>query len=56
MKIGWIGTGIMGLSMCSHLMDGGHEAWVYNRTQEKLRPLVEKGAHAVSSPMEVARN
>ena len=56
MKIGWIGTGIMGLSMCSHLMDGGHEAWVYNRTQEKLRTLVEKGAHAVSSPMEAARN
>ena len=56
MNIGWIGTGIMGLSMCSHLIDGGHKAVVYNRTASKAKPLVDKGARMVSSPKEVAEN
>lgn len=56
MRIGWIGTGIMGLSMCSHLMDGGNQATVYNRTAEKAQPLVQKGATLVDSPMKVAQN
>lgn len=54
MRIGWIGTGIMGYSMCSHVMDGGHEAWVYNRTMSKAQGLLDKGAHEAASPMEVA--
>lgn len=54
MTIGWIGTGIMGLSMCSHLMDGGYEAVVYNRTAAKAQALVDKGAKLAASPREVA--
>jgi 3-hydroxyisobutyrate dehydrogenase len=46
----------MGSSMCGHLVDAGYEATVYNRTPEKTRSLVEKGAKAVSSVREVARN
>ena len=23
-RVGWIGTGVMGLSMCGHLLDAGH--------------------------------
>jgi len=53
-KIGWIGTGVMGTSMCGHLMAAGYEAIVYNRTASKLSPLVEKGAKAAASPAEVA--
>ena len=54
MKIGWIGTGIMGAPMCAHLMNAGHEAVVYSRTESKIRPLVEKGASAAGSPAEAA--
>ena len=43
-RIGWIGTGVMGSSMCGHLMTAGYAATVYNRTAEKARPLVDKGA------------
>ena len=53
-RIGWIGTGVMGRSMCGHLMDAGYSATVYNRTREKIAPLVEKGATEAKSPKEVA--
>ena len=45
-KIGWIGTGVMGKSMCSHLMKKGQFAQtaVYNRTQSKADSLVAQGA------------
>ena len=42
--IGWVGTGVMGLSMCGHLLQAGHPARIYNRTPEKARALVERGA------------
>ena len=44
MKIAWIGTGVMGESMASHLMDAGHELFVYNRTKSKTDNLVKRGA------------
>jgi 3-hydroxyisobutyrate dehydrogenase len=53
-RIGWIGTGVMGKSMCGHLMAAGYEATVFNRSPEKARPLVEKGAKAADSPRAVA--
>jgi 3-hydroxyisobutyrate dehydrogenase len=28
-KIGWIGTGVMGLSMCGHLIDAGYDMTIY---------------------------
>lgn len=55
MTIGWIGTGIMGLSMCSHLMNGGYKAVVYNRTAAKAQSLVDKGAKLCATPMDVAK-
>ena len=55
MRIGWIGTGIMGCSMCRHLIEGGHSAVVYNRTRSKTDSLVALGAKYVSSPAEVAK-
>ncbi|MCP4999213.1 MAG: NAD(P)-dependent oxidoreductase, partial [Hyphomicrobiales bacterium] len=49
-----IGTGIMGGSMCGHLIDAGHELSVYNRTVEKTAPLTAKGATLAANPAEAA--
>src|SRR4051812_2476447 len=54
-RIGWIGTGVMGSSMCGHLIDAGYQATVYNRTIEKTKPLADKGASVAASPQEVAQ-
>ena len=56
MRIGWIGTGVMGRSMCGHLLSAGHTATVFNRTIEKTNDLVGQGATLASSPREVAEN
>ena len=53
-RIGWIGTGVMGSSMCGHLMAAGYQATVFNRTADKAKPLVEKGAKLADSPRAVA--
>jgi 3-hydroxyisobutyrate dehydrogenase len=54
-RIGWIGTGVMGGSMCGHLIAAGYPATVFNRTADKAGPLVEKGAKLAASPHEVAQ-
>jgi 3-hydroxyisobutyrate dehydrogenase len=54
MRIGWIGTGVMGSSMCGHLLEAGHEATIFNRTRARAEPLLEKGAAWAGSPAEVA--
>lgn len=53
-KIGWIGTGVMGSSMCGHLIDKGFAATVYTRSKEKAQPLLDKGAQWADSPKAVA--
>ncbi len=53
-RIGWIGTGVMGRSMCGHLLDAGYSATVYNRTREKAEPLLEQGAVWADGPRAVA--
>ena len=56
MKIGWIGTGVMGQSMAGHLQAAGHELYVFNRTKSKADLLVEKGAVWFDTPAKVAQN
>lgn len=53
-RIGWIGTGVMGRSMCGHLMAKGYQATIYSRTRDKAADLIAKGAAWASSPKEVA--
>jgi len=53
-RIGWIGTGVMGASMCGHLIDKGYSATVYNRTRSKADGLIQKGAMWADSPKDVA--
>jgi 3-hydroxyisobutyrate dehydrogenase len=55
-RIGWIGTGVMGSSMCGHLIDAGFSATVFNRTRAKADGMVEKGAAWAESPREVAEH
>jgi 3-hydroxyisobutyrate dehydrogenase len=53
-RVGWIGTGVMGSSMCGHLIAAGYHATVYNRTRSKAKPLVDRGASEADSPRAVA--
>jgi 3-hydroxyisobutyrate dehydrogenase len=53
-RIGWIGTGVMGRSMCGHLMKTGCRATVFNRTRSKADGLIEAGAVWSDSPKAVA--
>jgi 3-hydroxyisobutyrate dehydrogenase len=55
-RIGWIGTGVMGVSMCSHLLDAGHRLTIFNRTRDKALTLLEKGATWADSPKAVAQD
>ncbi|GLD92929.1 hypothetical protein PINS_up001521 [Pythium insidiosum] len=55
-RIGWIGVGIMGQSMCSHIINNGYEVTVYNRSANKCQGLREKGARVATSPAEVAQH
>jgi 3-hydroxyisobutyrate dehydrogenase len=55
-RIGWIGTGVMGQSMCGHLMTAGFSATVYNRTKEKAQGLLDRGAQWGDTPRQVAEN
>jgi len=52
--IGWIGLGNMGKPMSGRLLEAGYPLVVYNRTKEKTKELVEKGAKVADSPAEVA--
>lgn len=53
-RIGWIGTGVMGNSMCGHLMKAGFAATIYSRTREKSQALLDQGASWAASPKAVA--
>ena len=54
-RIGWIGTGVMGASMCGHLLEAGFSAIVYNRTRQKAEGLIERGAAWADTPQAVAQ-
>ena len=56
MKIGWIGTGVMGSSMAGHILGENHDLYVYNRTRGKAEGLLNRGAHWCDSPFEVAKS
>src|SRR5882757_7462865 len=55
MKIGFIGLGQMGSAMAANLLKAGHDVTVFNRSPEKLHPLIELGAHPAPSIAEACR-
>lgn len=54
MKIGWIGTGVMGASMAGHVQKAGHELFVYNRSRGKAEEILHGGATWCATPAETA--
>jgi 3-hydroxyisobutyrate dehydrogenase len=53
-RVGWIGTGVMGNSMCGHLIKAGYQATVSTRTKEKAKALLDAGAAWAETPKAVA--
>lgn len=52
--IGWIGLGSMGRPMVSNLLQAGYAVNVYNRSRDKAKELVDRGAVLAASPREIA--
>jgi 3-hydroxyisobutyrate dehydrogenase len=51
---GFIGLGIMGAPMAANLLKAGFEVTVWNRSPERMKPLLGQGAKGAASPAEVA--
>jgi 3-hydroxyisobutyrate dehydrogenase len=45
----------MGAAVAARLLELGHQVTVWNRSPDKVKPLVEAGAKAAASPAEVAQ-
>ena len=55
MRIGWIGTGVMGAPMAGHLARAGHDVAVYNRTPAKAEAwAAEHGGRTAATPAAAA--
>ena len=55
MKLGFIGTGVMGKAIVKNLLQADHEVAVYNRTKSKTAELVAQGAVWQDTPRQVAQ-
>jgi 3-hydroxyisobutyrate dehydrogenase len=54
MRIGLAGLGKMGAAIALHLIEVGHEVTVWNRSQDKVKPLAAAGAKVARTPAELA--
>ncbi len=54
MELGFIGLGRMGMNMVVRLIRGGHRVLVHNRTPDKVRDAVAKGAVGTASVADLA--
>lgn len=54
-NVAFLGLGKMGSPMAANIAKAGFELTVYNRTPEKMQPLLALGARAVNSPRDAAR-
>jgi 3-hydroxyisobutyrate dehydrogenase-like beta-hydroxyacid dehydrogenase len=53
-RIGFVGLGAMGGRAAGRLLDARHELIVWNRTKERMAPLVERGAVPADTPAQAA--
>lgn len=53
-RVSVVGLGAMGSRIALRLLAGGHQVLIWNRSAEKLAPLLAHGAKAVSTPREAA--
>lgn len=56
MRVGIVGTGLLGNAVGLNLIKKGHTVTVYNRTRAKTQELEENGATVVDSPKKVSEN
>ena len=54
MHVGVAGVGRMGAAIAAHLIEIGHAVTVWNRTPQKVKPLVDAGAKTAKTPAELA--
>ena len=55
MKVGFIGTGIMGSRMAANLLLSGYELTIFNRTRDKAASLIDNGAVWADTPADVTK-
>lgn len=56
MKIGFIGTGVMGTGMIKNLLKAGYAVDVYNRTKEHASGALNAGAYWLDTPAAVTQD
>lgn len=56
MKIGLVGTGLLGNAVGLCILKAGYELCVFNRTRNKTAELERNGAHIMDTPKQVAEN
>ena len=56
MRVGFVGTGIMGSRMAANLLRHGHDLHVHNRTRHRTTSLVEAGARWAETAGEAAES
>jgi 3-hydroxyisobutyrate dehydrogenase-like beta-hydroxyacid dehydrogenase len=54
LSVACVGLGRMGSGIARNIQNAGFRLTVYNRTTEKMKPLVEAGATSASTPREAA--
>ena len=52
-KLGWVGLGVMGEPMCSHLLAAGYPVYVYTRSKEKAEHVIGAGANWCNEPADI---
>jgi 3-hydroxyisobutyrate dehydrogenase-like beta-hydroxyacid dehydrogenase len=55
-KIAYLGIGIMGRGMVGNLLRAGYPVTVWNRTPDRVQPLLEKGAKSAATAAEAVRD
>ncbi|PKO19912.1 oxidoreductase [candidate division BRC1 bacterium HGW-BRC1-1] len=55
-RIAWIGTGIMGSSMCAHLLKAGYPVTVHTRTRSRAAGLEKAGAAWADTPADAVKD
>ena len=55
-KIGLVGTGMLGEAVGLHLLESGHSLTAYNRTKSKTANLEKNGALIADTPKNVAES
>jgi 3-hydroxyisobutyrate dehydrogenase len=55
MDLGFVGLGVMGASVCGHLLSAGHRMSVFSRNRDRTAPWIARGARGCESLSDMAR-